>query len=971
MKLATMLFGRLYATIKYTVFLALLSVCIPFSALQGKSDEQGIPLIKHFKKGNSSLPTNVVYRVTSDRYGYLWLATNEGILIFNGQEFQKVKTPSTDIEFISAVRIDSMWFCFAYSGEVVAINLNTRHISQLKHQGEETYKISNPKVNAFTIPGSTKIVIMDTHMGYFELLTNSDGIYTAYQVFQNDSLRYKDLYHGIKTYPEDVADSMLQNAFRASRGFYRISNEFFNFGNVLYTYRQAEHNQDQQVRKLIDFRDQPNYSDFLVDFAETKNGVLAGFHKDKGLVLYSKNKEITDPDDCFTLLEKTSVSDIERVSDEMIWVSSLDAGIFLIDYSATKPKAVNETVENFNYITLIKQVSDTLFIGTKEGNLITYSKGSKSEIHLGNPFTFNEIFGIFNVSDNHYIIVSKEYLSLFDGKRLVWSKKILFVKDCVEDSHNIYICHKNEYSVINKQNLVTTRHKFENEGIISVTKSPNGQLYFGGVTGLFKHDQKIDLGEEIRIYKVRTFGRYVVVGTNRGIFVISPEQTIIKLKRNMSIAGNLAKKLFPTSSNDMYVLTENGLFHTDTTWNFSPIMTFDKTKPVSSIYGITTGESSLLISTNSGLYAVPKKRAPSEKSTKKVFRRITLNDNYSISPLQQSYDTDFNKNNTFTFDLESVDFSSPNFPVVWILKKNNGKLILSDTLTLSESFRLPVIEPGRYIIEAAVLSDAQADTAPNLFYLSIQPKIWQQIWFKTISGMIIILLTIVLSVTAYRFYHRRYLNKIILQNKMNQLRNKVQVSRLKPHFIFNSFNPIQSHILNNNTLQALEYIENFSNLLRNSIKLFAKDFISIQEEIKFIDEYLLIEKTKNEGKLNFSCKISSDIDVNNTFIPTMMVQPFFENSLKYARRPGTVLEVNVSVSISEDKKSLVVIVADNGPGYPVDFASKTNHALGITEKRLELLRMEYAVGKITYSNSNGAVSTIELPYLKKKPKQLD
>jgi hypothetical protein len=150
-----------------------------------------IPHISHFKKGNSELSSRTIYRITSDPYGYLWLATNEGLFIFNGSDFSKFYTPGNDIEFIAATRIDSFWYCFTYAGEIVEVNLLSRKSKLLRYMAADN-KFQRPKINAFRF--KDKVLIADNTVQLFEIVTDSMGQSIGYIGYKGKEPKINELF---------------------------------------------------------------------------------------------------------------------------------------------------------------------------------------------------------------------------------------------------------------------------------------------------------------------------------------------------------------------------------------------------------------------------------------------------------------------------------------------------------------------------------------------------------------------------------------------------------------------------------------------------------------------------------------------------------------------------------------------------------------------------------------------------------
>jgi PAS domain S-box-containing protein len=104
-------------------------------------------------------------------------------------------------------------------------------------------------------------------------------------------------------------------------------------------------------------------------------------------------------------------------------------------------------------------------------------------------------------------------------------------------------------------------------------------------------------------------------------------------------------------------------------------------------------------------------------------------------------------------------------------------------------------------------------------------------------------------------------------------------SQLNPHFIFNSLNSIQYFILEQNPLPALNYLSNFAKLMRLVLDNSTKKFITLAEEINFLNIYLELEEDRHRGKFMHSIYVHKNVDPTEVMIPPMLLQPYIENTV--------------------------------------------------------------------------------------------
>jgi LytS/YehU family sensor histidine kinase len=211
-------------------------------------------------------------------------------------------------------------------------------------------------------------------------------------------------------------------------------------------------------------------------------------------------------------------------------------------------------------------------------------------------------------------------------------------------------------------------------------------------------------------------------------------------------------------------------------------------------------------------------------------------------------------------------------------------------------------------------------------------------------------MSIILITAIWLLYHFRVLDirkqekqKSDLQREASNMEMKALQAQMKPHFIFNAINSIQSYIIDNDVDKALHYLSMFSKLIRKTLLNASKEFIPLQEELEYLKFYIEIEKMRFEGLFTYEQIVHPEITPEAILIPPMIVQPFVENAIKHGlikKKENCKLLIEVS---KVDDQHFKFIVQDNGVGrnksnsnndLPNAHQSKGMH---IVSERLNLL----------------------------------
>lgn len=134
------------------------------------------------------------------------------------------------------------------------------------------------------------------------------------------------------------------------------------------------------------------------------------------------------------------------------------------------------------------------------------------------------------------------------------------------------------------------------------------------------------------------------------------------------------------------------------------------------------------------------------------------------------------------------------------------------------------------------------------------------------------------AVSYYQGFKEKLRNEGRLKTLVKEAELHALKSQINPHFLFNSLNSISSLTMTDPS-KAQEMVINLSSLMRYSLKHNQVDKVPFCEELKNNQLYLQIEKVRFGNKLNIIFEI--DEKCMNTSIPNMILQPIYENAIKY------------------------------------------------------------------------------------------
>lgn len=129
---------------------------------------------------------------------------------------------------------------------------------------------------------------------------------------------------------------------------------------------------------------------------------------------------------------------------------------------------------------------------------------------------------------------------------------------------------------------------------------------------------------------------------------------------------------------------------------------------------------------------------------------------------------------------------------------------------------------------------------------------------------------------AYEYFKRARGQELELQQALATSELQALKSQLHPHFLFNTLQGI-SALIDTEKERAKTMVLKVSNLLRTALQCASSDVISLDEELKFVDDYLSVEKMRLEDRLEVRWQI--DPAARHLLVPRLIMQPLVENAI--------------------------------------------------------------------------------------------
>ena len=203
--------------------------------------------------------------------------------------------------------------------------------------------------------------------------------------------------------------------------------------------------------------------------------------------------------------------------------------------------------------------------------------------------------------------------------------------------------------------------------------------------------------------------------------------------------------------------------------------------------------------------------------------------------------------------------------------------------------------------------------------------------------------------------------RLLLQARMAALQNQIN-----PHFLFNTLNSVSS-LVRFDPDTARDLIVKLATIFRRLLNS-SESFVPLREEVEFIDNYLDIEVVRfGRDKLQVIKEL--DPESLEVMVPSMLLQPLVENSIKHGLSPK-VEGGSIYLRSRLSSKDLVVEVEDDGVGMGAAQLVERPNGLGGTgigmanvAERLKVLYGDTAKMTIDSRDGKGTLVRLRLPLL--------
>jgi two-component sensor histidine kinase len=932
-----------------------------FACIGANSFCQDINYTFHNYTLKDGLAGNNVYCATQDKEGFIWFGTETGLSRFDGSHFKNYTVadglPDNEIINIFTDRKGRIWLVpfkkslsYIYKRKIYN-SANDSILKKIKILGN-CYAITEDNDHRIIIHDTKAIHIVDINGGVetisVELFgknaqfvniyrTASGNIYVltkrdVYKLERNELVKIFTLTEKnvvpFFTMAQVVTDSsvLLQNSIPllSAAGTLNIAEHFFN-STIVKIYGATI------ISGILEKVDNKLYTT-----SSTGINII--------------NIDIDNLQNASITINKP-VNRLFIDAESNTYLLTRNAGVYVKSNTEMKLKLFsNNNIKDLG-VDYLNGNSKTLFVGATNNNPILVDKNNfNNTIYLSilkssvasfggslSPISYlNEISGKGNIvaNTNGVFVTSKN-----EWKIGIDRISIKYIQE-VEDKYLIGTVDK--LVVVNKSDFKIL-DTIWNERTIAANFIDNN-YYIGTINGLYRlntNKVSIYLGDSIPIFQRRissikkSLDGTMWVGTyDAGVVAYKNGKVIQVFNDGNGLTSNICRNLF-INGNYLWVGTDKGLNKIDI--NKPPykiLINYTTTDGLASnmINAIYTDSKMVYVGTPEGLTFFDETKIVNNSKCNMRILGITVSDK------EMQWDTskiilDHNDNN-IRFDFVGLSFKSAG-DIMYSYRLVG--LDANEWKTTRENYlEYPSLPSGTYTLEIQATNKFGIKSEIVKINFEIEKLLLEKPWFR--------LLLLLVSLGLINFYFNRRINKIkararekeAINNKLNEMEQMALRSQMNPHFIFNCLNSIQDYVINSDVQGANKFITNFSRLIRSTLDNSSKKTISIEDEIKYLTNYLTIEQYRFENKFAFNIYIDERINLYDNHIPPMLLQPYVENAIRHGINNKKGGAGFIQINILKQQNNLVCEIIDNGVGRKAAEALKGGNTIEYQSKGMEL-----------------------------------
>lgn len=882
------------------------------------------------------LPSHTIYSMEEDRYGRILLGTEKGLVRYNGIYFKELKCDANQSGAIANLRkINGCSFlAHNFSGQLFKLVGDSLRLFRLPELPAEIFNL-RIKNDSLLVISLDKVVLYNWRtqkiLHSFKPELPEQHFFTARFTSSGIAFLYTD-----GTFR--VGKRVFRMRNKHYYDFHEIGNRFLLqpiYGNLANPSWFDRGKQADLCKTL--FRGNPKFYD-----------IHAINHKfylctQSGVICFDPQKNKTN-----YWFDDYQVTHVLKDQKGNYWFSSLNKGLLFVPNIDAIKLSDEPTLS-------VVRSRHTTFCGNAYGKIRAYDPNGQ---FLQEYKPINSIIEVsFIETDGNLLRTNTSVFDIRSGKQL--NRGFEFVKHYTRDkAGNFYlakpyglirICHKDIRKSGDEYSFTGPFTYLKNIRTKDVVMDDQDHLIAACIDGVYYwNENKV---QQLRYHRKRinasrlafSDGKLYISTYENGVLVYENFQLreVIDTRKGLNTnhivkTGATNKGLFILTDEDFYV-RRNGqkqCISVKSALGFHSLELND----------FFVDKDTCYFATDQGVIYVPISNTELEVP-EIVIRKIELNNRRY--PVNVPFTADYQEND-LKLSFEAIAYkNAENIEINYQLFMDGVAASEISLPATSKNVYLSSLKSGDYklVIQVSDRSSNLKSAVRVIRFTILKP--WYFRWYS-----ILLWILLIISGSSYfwwlrsAYLHRKYQKKLEQQQLKRELAEARLIAlraQMNPHFMYNVLNSIQSLVYADKHNEASYYLGKFADITRRFLELSSVEKVTIKQECETLQIYLELEKMRFGDEFTYSIAVDPAIDPTFQQIPTLLLQPFVENSLKHGllhKTGNKSLELHFSLV----SNTLVICIRDNGIGRAHaakinqrNKESKTSYATNAVKHKLELL----------------------------------
>ncbi len=916
----------------------------------------------------NGLPSNNVYNLTIDHYGYLWVPTDKGVARYNGYE-AKIFDLSKGFVYKDIWRLfedkkGRMWL-YSISDNIGYIYKDQYHaVTYLGDEGTfyprsflQDYKDGICFMTVFATKNNRRKLMFcveknDTLHTYdvskygtvvSRILNDSELISVA-----DDKNIYLLRIRNGKINAEFLCGVRVRDSIKKTKDYIRdiVHSRMAWFNHYLVSYNVN----DTSIR-VLDINTYTLKEIYLKELTHSKkNENLKMFHDENETMNAITHKHIYTFNNSLELLRSYAIDSIANIgkedkishfTEDAFWgkiIGTFNNGAYFIYNKDTIFKKISDfDLVNFQYV---GNASDSVCFWWND-HTRTLARIENNKQILYKNMDLPGIEKIVPYSKDSCLLLSRSKTAKLDIRSLnmtaFWE---LEGSDAVIVGNELYIVARSiGFFIINLQQFRPTNAPVDNELYHSVVYDPVRQvlmLYNNTKVCIYKRDK---LSAVLKRKDLEAMGinslKKIFVDTKHGNILIQESARLLQFvdlaKPGKVLFDNVVLKDAVVSLRNQTIIaagTFGVLFSKiEGPGKVSAPIVYQNIKKLkyTIVNDIQVSNDQVMLNTDNGLYQVKipgDEEYPGTRSRVNTYKLIVTYNDSSYNIGQNDTILVQQKNTKLRFDIINPT-GDGKLKYLYCIA---GKDIEWHELSADE-LSIPKLAPGEIYTLSVIASDNQWRSEVRNIQLYIIPYWFEKPLARSMLVCAFIFLVVMIIYLVVIVTKRNVTKKHAKRNQHLELELKSVYSQLNPHFIFNSLSAALYLIKTNRSGDAYTHVYKFSYLLRAYIKSSRNRFITLNEEIKNLTAFIELQQTRFKDKFDFEIILDPALNTSAN-IPSLLLQPIVENSITHGLlHKAGVGHLKIELRNDQQANGIICIIDDDGVGRDISKQIKEENKL--------------------------------------------